>query len=354
MQYKDYYEILGVKKEASDAEIKSAYRKMARKFHPDVNKTKEAEQKFKDLNEAYEVLSDKEKRQRYDSLGGNWQNGANFTPPPGYENFNFNFGQGGQGRGGAQGINFEDLGGFSDFFGSLFGDMMGGGARKTHSRRSNMYENFDFGQSQGHTSQPKPVDLDITQTLNVTAKDLFEKKPIPVRFKIMEKCPYCPQRGGFCSHCGGTGIISEQKGVNVKLPIEVKEGQKVRLKGEGKTDNRGNKGDLYFKISIKDSEYQVNGINLTKEIEVTPAQAVLGCKKDIKTLHGNIGIKIPAGTSSGTLRLKNLGLPKKDGGYGDLNAKIKIVISKKISDKELELYKKLAEQEMVNKVGRAF
>lgn len=339
MQYKDYYDILGIKREATSAEIKSAYRKLARKFHPDVNKTKEAEQKFKDLNEAYEVLSDKEKRQRYDSLGSNWQEGANFTPPPGFEGFNFN-----QAGGRAQSFGFEDLGGFSDFFGSLFGDMMAGGAsRKTHSRRGG-YEHFDFGQSPRQAEQPKSQNLDITQTLHVTAKDLFDKKPIPVKFKIMEKCPYCQQGGGFCPHCGGTGIISEQKSVNVKLPPEVQEGQKIRLKGEGKADNRGSKGDLYLKISIKDSEYQVDGVNLTKEVEVTPPQAVLGCKKDIKTLHGNIGIKIPAGTS-GTLRLKNLGLPKKEGGYGDLNAKIKIVIPKKLSDKQIELYKKLLETE---------
>lgn len=341
MQYKDYYEILGVKRESTAAEIKSAYRKLARKFHPDVNKTKEAEQKFKDINEAYEVLSDKTKRQRYDSLGANWQDGANFTPPPGYENFSFNFGQGGPG--GAQTFGFEGMGGFSDFFSSLFGDMMGGQAQRTSSRRGGMYEGFDFGQQQRPAQKAQAVDLDITQTLHITAKDLYEKKPIPVKFKIMEKCPYCPPGGGFCSHCGGTGIISEQKGVNVKLPIEVQDGQKIRLKGEGKSDNRGNKGDLYFKISIKDSEYQVEGVNLTKEIEVTPAQAVLGCKKDIKTLHGNIGIKIPAGISTGTLRLKSLGLPKKDGGFGDLNAKIKIVIPKKLSDKQIELYKKLSE-----------
>ncbi len=337
MQYKDYYEILGVKRESTAAEIKSAYRKLARKFHPDVNKSKEAEQKFKDLNEAYEVLSDKEKRQRYDSLGANWQNGANFTPPPGYENLNFNFGQGG-----AQNINFEDLGGFSDFFGSLFGDMMGS---RTSGRT--FYDDLGgmgFGGAQ-HTQAPKQaaVDLDITQTLHVTAKDLFEKKPIPIKFKVMEKCMHCPAGGGFCTACGGTGIVSEQKSVNVKLPPEVKEGQKIRLKGEGKKDNRGNKGDLYLKIVVKDSEYQVDGVNLTKEIEVTPPEAVLGCKKEIKTLHGNIGIKIPAGTSSGTLRLKNLGLPKKDGGFGDLNAKIKIVIPKKLSDKQIQLYKQLAD-----------
>lgn len=347
MQYKDYYEILGVKRGSTEAEIKSAYRKLARKFHPDVNKTPEAEQKFKDLNEAYEVLSDKTKRQRYDSLGANWQGGSDFTPPPGYENFNFNFGQGAQG--GSQSFGFEDMGGFSDFFGSLFGDMMGGQSRKSHSqqRGRSSFEGMNFGQRPGASAgagpQPKTADLDITQTLNVTAKDLFDKKPLLVKFKIMEKCPHCAQGGGFCPQCGGTGITSEQKSINVRLPLEVTNGQKIRLKGEGKSDGRGTKGDLYFKINIKDSEYQVDGVNLTKEIEVTPAQAVLGCKKDIQTLHGNIGIKIPSGTATGTLRLKSLGLPKKDGGFGDLNAKIKVIIPKKLSDKQIDLYKKLAE-----------
>lgn len=338
MQYKDYYEILGVKREATGAEIKSAYRKLARKFHPDVNKTKEAEQKFKDLNEAYEVLSDKDKRSRYDSLGANWQEGANFTPPPGFENFNFNFG-----GGGAQNIHFEDLGGFSDFFGSLFGDMMGGGARKTQSHRQNAYDQYGFGQQpQRQAQQPKAQDLDITQTLHISAKNIYDKKPIPVKFKVLDKCPYCQRGGGFCSHCGGTGIISEQKGVNVKLPPEVHEGQKIRLKGEGKADAYGNKGDLYLKIAIKDSEYQIDGTNLTKEVEVSPSEAVLGCKKEITTPHGKVTITIPAG-ASGALRLKSLGLPKKDGSYGDLNAKIKIVIPKKLSDKQINLYKKLAE-----------
>ncbi len=339
MQYKDYYEILGVKREATDAEVKSAYRKLARKFHPDVNKTKEAEQKFKDINEAYEVLGDKEKRQRYDSLGANWQNGANFTPPPGYENFNFNFNQNGQA------FDFGNMGGFSDFFGSLFGDMMSGASSRNRERT--FYDDMglggmNFGGGRKQSAQPKTEDLDITQTLNVTAKDLFEDKPLNVNFKIVEKCPHC-KSGSFCPSCGGTGIISETRTVKVSIPKGVGQDKKIRLKGEGKSDGRGQKGDLYFKINIKDSEYEVDGYNLTKEIEVTPSQAVLGCKKDIQTLHGKIGIKIPKGTASGTLRLKELGLPKKDGGYGDLNAKIKIIIPNKLTDKQIELYKKLAE-----------
>lgn len=346
MKYKDYYETLGVKREASEAEIKSAYRKLARKYHPDVNKTKEAEEKFKEINEAYEVLGDKQKRQRYDSLGANWQGGADYTPPPGFENFGF------QGGNGYQQFNFGggDMGGFSDFFSSLFGDMMGG----TSGARGG-FGGFDFGdmgsmgagqtysrQRRTQKSQPKSQDLDVTKTLNVTAQDLFEDKPILVKFQDMRKCNQCPPNGSFCSHCGGTGIVNDTKSIKVKLPKDVKEGQKIRLKGEGREDAYGQKGDLYLIVTPKDSEYEINGTDLTKEVEVSPPEAVLGCKKEIKTLHGNIGIKIPPMTSTGkTLRLKNLGLPKKSGGYGNLNAKVKIVLPEKLSAKEIDLYKQL-------------
>ena len=337
MKYRDYYEILGVKRDATESEIKSAYRKLARKYHPDVNKTKEAEEKFKEINEAYEVLGDKQKRQRYDSLGANWQGGADYTPPPGFENFGggnfhqFNFGGG-------------DMGGFSDFFSSLFGDMMGGRSSQSS------FGSFDFGgmgnaqqQYQTHRrTNKKTQDLDITTNLTVTAKDLFSSDPINVKFSDVSRCNQC-RPGEFCSHCGGTGYVKETKSIKVKLPKEIKEGQKIRLKGEGRMDEYGQKGDLYLIITPKDSEYEICGSDLTKEIEITPPEAVLGCKKEIKTLHGNIGIQIPAMTSSGkALRLKNLGLPKKSGGFGNLNAKIKIVLPNKLSQKEIELYKQLA------------
>lgn len=347
MEYKDYYEILGVKRDASEAEIKSAYRKLARKYHPDVNKTKEAESKFKDINEAYEVLGDKAKRQRYDSLGSNWQGGQSYTPPPGFEQFNF-----GGGNGGAyQSFNFngQDLGGFSDFFSSLFGDMMMGGGARTQGMN---FGGFDFGGAQQSASSrktsrqrqatAKKEDLDITKTLNITAKDVFNKKPISVNFSEMNRCTQCPPNGGYCSACGGTGFTNVTKSIKVKLPPEVKEGQKVRLKGEGKVDTYGQTGDLYLIIHFADKEYDVDGADLTKEIEITPPEAVLGTKKEISTLHGNIGIKIPPKTSSGQmLRLKNLGLPKKEGGFGNLNAKIKIIIPKDISAKQIELYKQI-------------
>lgn len=342
MKYKDYYEILGVKRGAADAEIKSAYRKLARKYHPDVNKTKEAEEKFKEINEAYEVLGDKQKRSRYDSLGSNWQGGADYTPPPGFEHFNF-------GGGAYQQFSFngQDMGGFSDFFSSLFGDMMSG---KTSTRGG-----FDFGDLNGMGADPyvrqtsrtqrqtrKKEDLDVTRTLNVTAQDLFSDSPIPVKFNDMRKCTRCPGAGGYCSACGGTGIVNEVKSIKVKLPKEVKQGQKIRLKGEGKADAYGQRGDLYLIINPNDPEYDIKGCDLTKDVEISPAEAVLGCKKEIETLHGNIGIKIPPMTSTGKmLRLKNLGLPKKSGGFGNLNARIKIVLPEKLTPKQIELYKQL-------------
>lgn len=347
MKYRDYYEILGVERGATEAQIKSAYRKLARKYHPDVNKTKEAEDKFKEINEAYEVLGDKQKRQRYDSLGSNWQGGADYTPPPGFENFGFNQGNA------YQQFSFGggDMGGFSDFFSSLFGDMMGGASGRSQSAGG--FGGFDFGSmGQGasrtrstRTSKAKKssADLDITLNLNVTAKDLFSNEPVNVKYSDMSKCQYCSTAGGFCSHCGGTGIVRVNKSVKVKLPKEIKSGQKIRLKGEGRTDAYGQKGDMYLVVIPKDNEYQIEGCDLTKEVEITPPEAVLGCKKEIKTLHGNIGIKIPEMTSSGkVLRLKNLGLPNKSGSFGNLNVKIKIVLPPVLTSEQKDLYKKLA------------
>ena len=339
MEYKDYYEILGVKRDATAAEIKSAYRKLARKFHPDVNKTKEAESKFKDINEAYEVLGDEAKRKRYDSLGSNWQGGSEYTPPPGFENFGFNFNQGG----GAQSFNFgQDAGGFSDFFSSLFGDFMAGGQTRT----TGGFNGYDFGRGRTSQTQQRPQKsekLDITKNLDITAKELFEDKPITVKFSELEKCTQCSPNG-FCTHCGGTGFVNNSSSVKIKLPKNVTEGQKIKLKGKGRVDSYGRRGDMYLVVHIKDGEYQIDGTTLIKEVEITPTEAVLGTQKDIETLHGKINIKIPKMVSSGqALRLKELGLPDKNGKYGDLKVKMKIVIPKDLTSKEIELYKQLAD-----------
>ncbi len=342
MKYKDYYEILGVKKDSSEAEIKSAYRKLARKYHPDVNKEKGAEEKFKDINEAYEVLGDKEKRQRYDSLGSSWQGGADFTPPPNFGDFDFSqFST--SSRGG--------FGGFSDFFSAIFGDLASKQAQGGYSKVFTGGFGPDMsGFTREEPEKPrakKAENLDITQNIILNINDIFVAGTKSITINDFRKCPYC---GGnpkvFCSHCSGSGIEKISKHLTVNIPKFCKEGQKIRLKGEGKQDSRGNKGDLYLVVKIEDPNYLTDGSDLTKEIEISPSKAVLGGKKEVVTPHGNFNITIPQKSSSGLmLRMKGLGLPKKEGGFGNLNLKLKIVIPKNLSDEELKLYKKLADLE---------
>lgn len=330
MKYKDYYDILGVSRSASEQEIKSAFRKLARKYHPDVSKEPNASEKFKDINEAYEVLSDSQKRQRYDNLGSSWQQGADFTPPPGYENININFGQGGF-------AGFEDLGGmggFSDFFSSIFGDISSTQSRSRHTSR----------QRPQRSAQPKE-NLDITENLSIDLHDAVEGAEKSVKISYMDICPKCGGNGQRCYDCGGSGYTSVSKFLTVKIPKGVKEGSKIRLSGEGKVGSHGVKGDLYFVIKYKETkDFAIEGVNVVSELEVSAPEAVLGTTKIVKTLHGDVKVTVPAGTQSGkTLRLKQLGLPKKDGGFGDHSAKIKIMIPEHPLKEEIELYKKLLE-----------
>jgi len=334
MKYKDYYKILGVDRNADEKQIKSAFRKLARQLHPDVNKSPDAVAKFKEINESYEVLSDPQKRQRYDSLGSSWQEGSNFTPPPGYENFHTNFGEGNFGGFG----NFGDmggLGGFSDFFESLFSDFgkqSAGGQSHSHSQRQ-------------HRHQEPQENLDITQNLSIDIEDLMGDGTKAVKISFMDTCPECGGRGSKCYRCGGSGFASVSKVLNVKIPKGVKEGAKIRLASEGKSAAGGRKGNLYLIIKYKQHpDYAVEGTNITSEVEIPAPKAVLGSVAEVKTLHGLVKVTIPAGTQSGkSLRLKNLGLPQKEGGFGDHIAKIKITIPEKPTNKEMDLYKKLAD-----------
>lgn len=354
MKYKDYYEILGVKRDETQANIKSAYRKLARKYHPDVNKEPDAAEKFKDINEAYEVLGDPQKRARYDQLGSSWQQGADFTPPPGFEGFDFSNFAGGN-------AHFSgNSGGFSDFFSAIFGDLMGGAAGAGSSRGG--FREFNFGGGAGHTggdfsrfysnaqgantSRPKAStkNLDITKDIVLNVNDLIKTPTKTVTIVDYEPCRYCAgqPKGSFCSHCMGTGLEKITKNLSIKIPKYVKEGQKIRLKNEGKADEYGQKGDLYLTVRIKDPNYKVMGEDLEKEISILPSEAVLGTKKEVATVDGKINITIPKNTDSGkVLRLKGLGLPKKDGSLGNLNLRIKITLPKEMSQEALELYKKL-------------
>ena len=349
MKYKDYYEILGVKRDATQQAIKSAYRKLARKYHPDVNKSADAQEKFKDINEAYEVLGDEQKRKRYDTLGSSWSQGADFTPPPGFEGFNFsNFGSG-------EGFS---SGGFSDFFSAIFGDIMNeqGPTRTKGVFKQGFNQGFsggfqDFSQFGGFNNsqrqQRKPAEpkenLDVTLNVNLSLNDIMVCPTKTVTVTYYQTCSSCGGRSTtFCTNCAGTGLEKVTKNLTFKVPKFIKEGQKIRLKGEGKKNPSGQKGDVYLIAQIVDKDYEINEYNIIKDIELLPYEAVFGVEKQIETPSGKIKIKIPPKTSSGKkLRLKGLGLTKKDNSKGDFEARIKIVIPSEISPEAKELYEKL-------------
>jgi len=305
VKYKDYYESLGVPRTASDADIKKAFRKLAREFHPDVAKDKKkAEEKFKEINEAYEVLSDKDKRAKYDELGPNWKSGAEFRPPPGYGG-GFPGGQafrGGRPTGnGTQEFEFGGTG-FSSFFEQLFGSRMGGG----------------FGQPGGFGAQ-EPQSRDVEGDILVS---LDEAKNGSVRTVTVR------HQGGADSH-------------QVKIPAGITEGQKLRISGRGE-----NGGDLYLRVKLaKHPDFEVEGHNLIHELDIAPWEAALGAEISVPTLDGRVSIKIPAGTASGQkLRVRGRGLGKD----GDLFVITKLVMPNKLSDAEKKLWQQLAAESKFN------
>jgi curved DNA-binding protein len=335
MKYKDYYEILGVKKGADEKEVKSAYRKLARKYHPDVNKSPEASQKFKDINEAYEVLSDKGKRKKYDSLGSNWQQGSDFTPPPGYDNMNINFGDFGGGftsrRFSQGGTDFNEFGGFSDFFRSIFGETPQEAPKAQK------------GPQQKTGYQKPSQNLDVTQDIILEPEDAIYGSMKNIKISFMDKCPNCKGKG--CYNCGQSGFMPVSKTLRVKIPKGVKEGAKIRFANEGKIDEYGHRGDIYLVVKFsKNAKFQIDGNNISSILDIFPEEAVLGCVKPVETTQGVVKVTIPPKTQSGkSLRLKGLGLKSPSGLAGDHTVKIRILVPHHLSDKEIELYKKIAE-----------
>jgi len=315
-KYIDYYALLGVSKTSGESEIKSAYRKLALKYHPDRNKDKTAEGKFKEINEAYEVLSDPQKKQKYDQLGENWQDEQQgYRPPPGgyqqqqQQHGGFHY-QGGQG-----GDSFDQFGGFSDFFQSIFGAAGGaGGAGHPFGNFGGMQE-----ENGGRTQ------LDAEAELQLSLEDLF--------------------RGGHkqLSFSYRTGRKTETKNINVKLPKNLRDGATIRLRGQGKTMG-GRTGDLYLKISlIPDDRYEMKGDDIEVKVPVMPWDAALGAEICVPAPDGNVTIKLPPGSTAGRrLRLAGRGLPLAEG-RGDLYVVISIELPKKLSARQLELLTKLKE-----------
>ncbi len=309
MEFKDYYKILGVDKNATQDDIKKAYRKLAMKYHPDRNPgDKSAEEKFKEITEANEVLSDPEKRKKYDMLGANWKNYQHTGR--GFDDFFSQFG--GARRSKSNGSSsfefstdfsdlFGNLGGFSDFFESFFGGRSG---------------KSDSGFT---SSRSKSSAVDVEADLNITLEDAFN----------------------------GTErqINVDGKKIKIKINPGIKDGQKLRLKGLGRSRvSSGNKGDLYLNIHIlKHPFYEIKDDDLYFNLDIDLYTAVLGGKETIKTLDGKkINITIPEGTESGKiLRLKNLGMMNENGSRGDLFVKIHVTIPKYLSDEEKQLFRKL-------------
>ncbi|MBQ7585399.1 MAG: J domain-containing protein [Desulfovibrionaceae bacterium] len=299
-QYKDYYKLLGVKKNSNDAEIASAFKKLARKYHPDLNpNNKEAEEHFKEINEAYEVLKDPQKRRLYDQLGPNWQQGQAFNGEPGFEGTHFTF----------NGKSFDGAG-FSDFFETLFGDING--------------KNGNFGADPfgGFSKRPRrgsDAEVELYLTLEEVAKG------------------------------GGREVTlntpSGPKKLQIQVPAGIEEGKKLRLQGQGHKVRGGQPGDLFLKILYKPHDrFKVQDKDLICELPLTPWEAALGTHASVQTLDGTVEINIPAGTSSGRkFRLRGKGLGT-GANRGDILVQAMIKVPTTTTPNEAELWRKLAEQ----------
>ena len=309
VQFRDYYQTLGVSKTATQEEIKSAFRKLARKYHPDTAKDKKsAEEKFKEINEAYEVLSDPEKRKKYDAYGANWQQGG-FQPPPAgagaYEGFPGGFGEGG--------VEFHFGGtGFSDFFEQLFGARRGG-------RRG--FAGYDF-------EEPPMHGQDVEADILVTLEEALHGSTRQISFRR-----------------GASGKVQTY---TVKIPKGVREGQRVRLAGQGESSGGGGQaGDLYLRIKFeKHPDFDVSGSDLYYDLEVPVWQAVLGGDVEIPTLDGRAKLHVPPCAQNGQkFRLSGRGLPRKEGGRGNLYAVVQPALPRELTSRERELWKEIASLE---------
>jgi curved DNA-binding protein len=302
--YRDYYEVLGVPRGASEDEIRSAYRRLAREYHPDVNKEPGAEDRFKEISEAYEVLRDPEKRERYDRLGPNWRSGQDVSGAPGFNGFE-----------GFDDVRVEfgggDFGGadFSDFFDGLFG----GRTRARRGARGGGFDRFGGGFSARGSDQEAVLEISLEEAAN-----------------------------------GGRRSVSLADGrdYEVDIPRGVRDGQRIRLAGEGEQGlGGGPRGDLYLRVRIRPHpRFRVKGDDLEVDVRVAPWEAALGATVDVQTLTGRARLKIPAHSSCGRrLRLRGEGMPRTDDGAGDLYAVVKIVVPKRLKREERELFQRLAE-----------
>jgi len=310
MEFKDYYKTMGVARDATQDEIKRAYRKLARKYHPDVSKEFDAEKRFKEVGEAYEVLKDPEKRAAYDQLGMNWKAGQEFRPPPDWDaNFEFSGGFAG-----------GDEAAFSDFFESLFGRGFGGAGGFGGTRQRTASHAFH---AQGEDHHAKIL---------IDLEDAFRGATRTLTLHV----PEIDARGH---------VITRERSLNVQIPKGIRQGQQIRLAGQGASGiGQGKAGDLYLEVEFRAHPlYSVEGRDLYLNLPIAPWEAALGSQVKAPTPEGTIDLKIPAGSASGRkLRLKGRGIPGSP--PGDLYAVLQIVLPPGDSDRAQAIYRRMADE----------
>lgn len=352
---RDYYEVLGIDKGATKEEIKKAYRKLARKYHPDVNKEADAEEKFKEVKEAYEVLSDDTKRAQYDRFGHAATSGQGFGGFEGFEGF-----------GGA-----HDFGGFGDIFDMFFG----GGARTRDPNAPRQGADLEYTVTLEFEEAVFGKDMDITipreeecATCNGTGGkpgtrpetcghchgtgQLNQEQSTPFGRVINRRvCPYCSGKGQIirekCTTCHGEGRVKKHRKINISIPAGIDNGQRIRVAGKGEDGiNGGPPGDLYVSVRVKPHEYfERDGDDIYCELPLTFAQAALGDEVEVPTVHGKVKLRIPAGTQSGkTFRLRGKGIANVRGrGQGDQHIKVQVVTPTNLTERQKELLREFNE-----------